>query len=60
MLSKLNCSGSMKALCGTTGEGACPPSLEIMALGTIISLISFYINADLMPGNICVVPLMAF
>lgn len=50
----------MKALCRTTRGDTWPDSLEIMALGTIISLISFYINADLMPGNICVVPLMAF
>lgn len=50
----------MGALCRATRGATSPHSLEIMALGTIISLISFHINADLMPDNICAVPLMAF
>lgn len=44
-----SCSGSMRALCRTTRGATRPHSLEITALGTIISLISFHINADLMP-----------
>lgn len=60
MLFKLNCFGLMKVFCGIIGEGACFFLLEIMVLGIIISLIFFYINVDLMFGNICVVFLMVF